>query len=60
MNHEEATKLLIHFSWLSIHRSIKRKDWQTLKIGWYDFLVECENKYQKNKSIFKKRLKNKK
>ena len=53
MNHQEATELLIHFSPLSIHRSLKRKEWQTLKIDWFEFLVNCENKYQRSKSKYK-------
>ena len=57
MNHQEATELLIHFSPLSIHRRIKRKEWQTLKIDWYDFLVDCEKKYQRAKAKFKNRTK---
>lgn len=57
MNHQEATELLIHFSPLSIHRRIKRKEWQTLKIDWYDFLVDCEKKYQRAKAKFKNRRK---
>ena len=57
MNHQEATELLIHFSALSIHRSLKRKEWQTLKIDWFEFLVNCENKYQRAKARFKNRRK---
>ena len=53
MNHQEAIKLLNHFSALSIHRSLKRKEWQNLKIDWYDFLVDCEKKYQRAKSKYK-------
>lgn len=50
MNHQEAIKLLNHFSPLSIHRSLKRKEWQTLKIDWYDFLGDCEKKISESKS----------
>ena len=57
MNHQEATELLIHFSALSIHRSLKRKEWQKLKIDWFEFLVNCENKYQRAKANFKNRRK---
>ena len=57
MNHQEATELLIHFSPLSIHRSLKRKEWQKLKIDWFEFLVNCENKYQRAKARFKNRRK---
>ena len=53
MNHQEATELLIHFLPLSIHRSLKRKEWQKLKIDWYDFLINCENKYQRTKLKYK-------
>ena len=53
MNHQEATELLIHFSPLSIHRSLKRKEWQKLKIDWFEFLVNCEKKYQKAKAKYK-------
>ena len=53
MNHQEASGLLNHFSALSIHRSLKRKEWQKLKIDWFEFLVNCENKYQRTKSKYK-------
>ena len=57
MTHTEASELLIHFSPMSIHRRIKRKEWQNLRIDWSDFLVDCENKYQRAKSKFKNRRK---
>ena len=55
MNHQEASGLLNHFSALSIHRSLKRKEWQKLKIEWFEFLVNCENKYQRAKAKYKNR-----
>ena len=55
MNHQEASGLLNHFSALSIHRSLKRKEWQKLKIDWFEFLVNCENKYQRAKAKYKNR-----
>lgn len=53
MNHQEAIKLLNHFSPLSIHRSLKRKEWQTLKIDWYDFLGDCEKNIREQKQNIK-------